>query len=97
MTGTCEDRSLSVRLNGFFGRDSWPLKQRDVRVLGVDDEHQIITVATRETTCDGPEDIWRWDSVSPKLVARGVTDVSVREVEPRPFELPDDITGRAPG
>ncbi len=97
VTGTCEDRSLSVRLNGFFGRDSWPLKQRDVRVLGVDDEHQIITVATRETTCDGPEDIWRWDSVSPKLVARGVTDVSVREVAPRPFELPDDITGRAPG
>ncbi len=97
VTGTCEDRSLSVRLNGLFGRDAWPLKQRDVRVLSVDDDHQIVTMATRDTTCAGPEDIWRWDPVSPTLVARGVTGVSVREIAPPPNELPDDITGRAPG
>ncbi len=102
VTGNCEDRSLSVRVPGFSALvDAWPLKQRDVRVLSVDDNRQIITVATRDSTCDGPEDIWRWerksDPVSPKALARGVTGVSVREVARPPFELPADITGRAPG
>jgi hypothetical protein len=102
VTGSCEDRSLAVRVLGFSALvDAWPLKQRDVRVLSVDDDHQVIVVATRDTTCDGPEDIWRWerrsDPVSPKLLARGVAGVSVREVALTPFELPADITGRAPG
>lgn len=102
VTGSCEDRSLAVRVFGFSALvDAWPLKQRDVRVLSIDYDHQVITVATRDTTCDGPEDIWRWerrsDPVSPQLLARGVTGVSVREVAMQPIELPADITGRAPG
>ena len=102
VTGNCADRSLSVRVPGFSELvDAWPLKQRDVRVLSVDDNRQIITVATRDTTCDGSEDIWRWerksDPVAPKLLARGVTGVSIRDIARSPFELPADITGRAPG
>jgi hypothetical protein len=102
VTGTCADHSLSVSVFGFEDPvNTWPLKQRDVRVLNVDDIHQVIMVATRDTTCDGPEDVWRWerrgDGVSPNLVARGVTGVSIRKVAVAPLELPADITGRAPG
>ena len=102
ITGNCQDHSLSVKMPGFLGSvDAWPLKQRDVRILSVDDDNQVITVATRDAACDGPEDIWRWerrsDPLAPKRVARGVLGVSVREVALAPFELSADITGRAPG
>jgi hypothetical protein len=102
VTGTCADHSLSVKVFGFAGpENAWPLKQQDVRILSVDDEHHVIMVATRNSTCDGPEDIWRWDRsggrVSPELLASGVMGVSIRKVAVEPFELPTDITGRAPG
>jgi hypothetical protein len=92
VTGSCAAGTLKLSVRG----TRFPVATHDARLVSGTGVSTF--VATRASTCDGPEDLWAWPpSGAPFKVAEGVTTAVVREVADSPFELPADITARAPG
>jgi hypothetical protein len=97
VTGDCAAGTLELSAPaGSSGPKRFPVATRDARLVSARGVSRF--VATRSSTCDGPEDLWVWPSTgaAPFKVADGVSNTVMRTVADAPVELPDDITARAP-
>ncbi len=93
LSGDCA--AGTARLGIDEGGLAFPVSVRDIRLVLRSGRN---IVATRQSRCDGPEDIWDWRYLnSPTKLAESVTNIAVRSRAAQPNELPDDITAQAPG
>jgi hypothetical protein len=97
VAGDCAAGTLTLSApGGPSGHARFPVPTRDARLLSANGS--IRFVATRASSCAGPEDLWVWpaNGPAPVKIADGVSEAVMRTVAEAPFELPDDITARAP-
>jgi hypothetical protein len=102
VSGDCAAGTTSLSILSFEGSKHavrLPQAVRDVRLIT---QYLPLVVATRSSSCDGPEDLWiapgdLGDTVVPVKLVEGVTNIAVRSALGTPSELPDDINAQAPG
>jgi hypothetical protein len=102
VSGSCTAGTTSLSILSFEGSKHGVTLPRSVRDARLITQFGPLTVATRSSACDGPEDLWVatgviGDIVVPTKLVEAVTNIAVRSALGTPAELADDINAQAPG